>query len=498
MRAASFTRGIAVVAAVLCAPLPASAQVTIEGGGRFDTLSAALTAAQPGQVLRIEGPQTGRFVIDSPLTLRGEPGAVLDGAGTGTVLTIAADGVQIEGLVITGSGLSGDFWQSWGAAGVLVEGDRAVLTGLQVSGNAWGVIFRNGQGSELRDSQVSDNQRDGILVQGGADHTIAGNTVARNRVGIFVDSFYGDTQRVLVPLFQDPAWNQQLALAQAGAAPALRHVIADNAVRGNGSVGIRVQFHTFGIRIEGNDVFATGIERAPDPVEAAFWAEALQLTRNSPLELAGAGIAIYCLPEETVIADNTVHDNRGAGIYLSLAPRNRVEHNLVQRNAIGIDVASAQDNDLRGNVVRDNRDYGIRLAGWMMMGQGRPDRNVIHLNDLAGNGVNAFDASDRLLTAAEIADDLALMPWPEDMRVVYDNPVYRLQMAQMLVGQQQVAHNRWDDGSFGNHHDDFDTPPEGFRDTDGDGIGEAGRAIPGGGAVDSFPLTSEALAAALR
>lgn len=470
-------------------------RVSIEGGAGYATLSAALADAQPGQTLLIEGRHAGAFVVDRPLALIGTPGAVLDGAGAGSVLTLAADGIRVEGLAITGSAPAGDYWQAWGPAGVVVEGNGAVLSGLSVTGNAWGVIFRNGAGSILRDSRIADNQRDGVLVQGGTEHRIEDNAILRNRVGVFVDSYQGMTQRVLVPLLHDPAWTQQVASAQAGAVGARFHVIRGNSVQGNASTGIRVQFRASGIRIEDNDVFATGVERAPDAAEAAFWAEELHLTRNSPLDMVGSGIAIYCLPEDGVIADNRVHDNRAAGIFLSLAPRNLVAHNDVLRNAIGIDVASAQDNELVDNTVADNRDFGIRLSGWMMMGQGRPDRNLIHRNDLRGNGVNAFDASDRLLTAAEIADDMALMPWPEEMRPVYDNPVYRLQMAEIMVAHQQVAHNRWDDGVHGNHHEDFDEPREGFRDADSDGIGEEGHAIAGGGAVDHAPLTAGFLAA---
>lgn len=483
------------VLGALLAQAAGAQSVHIEGGGDYATFAAALSAAQAGQVLTIEGRHAGAFVVDRPLALIGRPGAVLDGAGAGSVLTLAADGIRVEGLAITGSAPAGDYWQAWGPAGVMVEGNGAVLSGLSVTGNAWGVIFRNGAGSVLRDSRITDNQRDGVLVQGGTEHRIEDNAILRNRVGVFVDSYQGVTQRVLVPLLHDPAWTQQVATAQAGAVGALRHVIRGNSVQGNGASGIRVQFHASGIRIEDNDVFATGIERAPDAAEAAFWAEQLHLTRNSPLDMVGSGIAIYCLPEDGVITGNRTHDNRAAGIFLSLAPRNLVSRNDVQRNAIGIDVASAQDNELVDNTVADNRDFGIRLSGWMMMGQGRPNRNLIHRNDLRGNGVNAFDASDRLLTAAEIADDMALMPWPEEMRPVYDNPVYRLQMAEMMVSRQEVAHNRWDDGVHGNHYDDFDEPAEGFRDADGDGIGEAGHAIAGGGAVDHAPLTAAALAA---
>ncbi len=46
----------------------------------------------------------GDFVVGRPLALRGEDGATLSGTGTGTVLTIAAPGVEVENLRVRGSG----------------------------------------------------------------------------------------------------------------------------------------------------------------------------------------------------------------------------------------------------------------------------------------------------------------------------------------------------------------------------------------------------------
>ena len=46
----------------------------------------------------------GGIRIDRPLTLIGQPGAVLDGAGVGNVVTVTAPGVTIRGVTIKGSG----------------------------------------------------------------------------------------------------------------------------------------------------------------------------------------------------------------------------------------------------------------------------------------------------------------------------------------------------------------------------------------------------------
>ncbi|WP_239025420.1 right-handed parallel beta-helix repeat-containing protein [Roseicyclus persicicus] len=114
------------------------------------TLAEALAVAPAGAEILLTGSHRGNFVIDRPLTLRASGAAELDGAGAGTVLTILADDVQVEGLAVTGSAAAGDYWQAWGPAGLRVEGDRARLSGLTVTGNAWGILLRGGEGTVLR------------------------------------------------------------------------------------------------------------------------------------------------------------------------------------------------------------------------------------------------------------------------------------------------------------------------------------------------------------
>ena len=73
------------------------------------SVQAAVDAAAPGDTVRLgSGIHQGPVVIAKPLTLLGMPGATLDGGRRGTVLTVRADSVVIEGLVLTGSGRSLD------------------------------------------------------------------------------------------------------------------------------------------------------------------------------------------------------------------------------------------------------------------------------------------------------------------------------------------------------------------------------------------------------
>ncbi len=90
------------------------ALVLIPGMGAARTLrvpatpgaaAAALAQAGPGDTLRLAaGLHRGPLAIGRPVVVRGEPGAIVDGGGTGTVIRISAAGAAVEDLEVRASG----------------------------------------------------------------------------------------------------------------------------------------------------------------------------------------------------------------------------------------------------------------------------------------------------------------------------------------------------------------------------------------------------------
>lgn len=94
---------------ILCAvgllvlAVPARADTLRLGEGT--SLADALARAVDGDEIVIPaGTWPGGVRIERSVTLRGEPGAVIDGGGVGTVITVLAPGVRIVDLEIRGSG----------------------------------------------------------------------------------------------------------------------------------------------------------------------------------------------------------------------------------------------------------------------------------------------------------------------------------------------------------------------------------------------------------
>lgn len=463
-----------------------------------EDLASALGATRDGDVVELsDGPFAGNFVVERRITLRGigegDARPVLDGGGTGTVLTVNAAGAVIENLTIRNSARSDSPFALWGDAGVAVHADRVEMRDLIVTANDWGVLFFPGAASSLAGSDVSDNSRDGVRIMGGRDHLIDGNTIDRNATGVSIDAFYPDRETPLV-FFADPAVVKDYAEKREHAPLSSGNVIRGNSIAGNGFYGVSMTWDSSRNRVEDNVVTMTGRVREVDPALIQAWEVGLAKVSGIAVTFDrdpyGSGISLFCLAHENRIERNHVFDNLAYGVILDLANRNVVAANRIETNRSGILVAASSQNEILRNRVDGNEAYGVRIGVDSVIKQVSAD-NFVAMNALTRNAVNAFDSSGRVVTAADIEAIVDTLPLPQVVKdQMAKNPIVRQQMINAYLAQMKPAANRWDDGTLGNHHDDFDEEAEGFRDRDGDGVSEAGKPIPGSRSVDRHPLTA--------
>lgn len=114
-------------------------------------VQAALWTLPAGSTLVLGGGvHAGPLIVDRSVVVRGEPGAVLDGAGAGSVLVIGAPDVSVEDLEVRGGGrLSQD-----DDAGVVVAADRVRLERLTVEEVYLGIDFRMASQGTVRDCRI--------------------------------------------------------------------------------------------------------------------------------------------------------------------------------------------------------------------------------------------------------------------------------------------------------------------------------------------------------
>jgi parallel beta-helix repeat protein len=145
------------------------------GQGDFYYIQEALDAAELHDSIRVSG---GVFyehlVVNKSLTLIGESAStcIIDGNGTGTVVTVNSDSVHFSGFTVRGSGNN--------ERGILVNVSReTVLIGNVISDNGYGCWLESSENDTIRDNVVQGNVW-GIYLEGSGNNTIENNTVSGN------------------------------------------------------------------------------------------------------------------------------------------------------------------------------------------------------------------------------------------------------------------------------------------------------------------------------
>ena len=190
---------VLLIGLLIASPLSAVEREVMPGKG---SLAAAIAGAAPGDVLKLrDGAYTGPVTIDRPLTVTGPRGAVVDGLGEGSVITINALDVTLAGFTITGSGRVN---QNLDAGVKIVEGaDRARIEGLLVTGNMHGIDVHGGRDTAVLANEIVGtrsprmNERgNGIYVWNSPGTRLERNVIRYGRDGIFSNasskSFYRD------------------------------------------------------------------------------------------------------------------------------------------------------------------------------------------------------------------------------------------------------------------------------------------------------------------
>lgn len=339
--------GLILLAAVC--PDPSAAQPTTwrvgaEGGPA--TVAAAIAAAGAGDTIRVAaGVHEERIVVDRPLVLIGEEGAVLDGGGRGHVV-LATASVIVRGLTIRGSGIRGDTED----AGIMVQGARAEIVGNRLEDVLYGVYLKDAPGSVVRGNAIvgkplpPPRRGDGIRLWHSSGSEVADNRVRRTRD--------------VVVYFSD------------------RLVLARNRVTEG-----RYGFHT-------------------------MYSNELRIEANRLVDNEVGTFLMYSRDVE--VRDNVFaagHGASGMGLGLKDADRVEVVGNLFVDNVDGVHLDNsprsvALTNRFEGNVFADNRSgvrllpsvSGNRFAGNAFVGNDRPvavsggtRRGQVRQNDWTGN-----------------------------------------------------------------------------------------------------------------
>jgi nitrous oxidase accessory protein len=290
---------------------------------------AALAQARAeDEVVLLPGVHPGPLLLDRAVRLRGEPGAVVDGGGEGSVVTVTASGAVVEDLEIRRSGrrvLSSD-------AGIKVESASGVtLRNLRMRDVLYGVYAERGEhlvvdGCRLTGTVTPGEGGDGNGIHLWYTHDVwlHADTVERFEDAVYLSFAY--RTRVEGCRFQDSGrygfhtmYSQDAHLA--------------SSVFTRNQAGCALMFSN-GLDVIGNDFLHN---RGP---------------RTYGLLLNSCSTGEF---RDNRLIDNTI------GIFMDNSNRNRLEGNLLQDNGWGLLLfSSCAGNVLTGNTFLNN-DYAVSL-----------------------------------------------------------------------------------------------------------------------------------------
>ena len=156
------------------------------------TVKQGIEAAQAGDTVLVKKGLyiESNLLITKPISLIGEPGAILDGEGKHEILTISGDGIVVKGLIFQNSGYSSmnDFAaiKVVDASSILIENntiDKAYFA-IHIANTTYGVVLNNVLSGLTKTEQTSGN---GIHLWKCDNMLVKGNQVKGHRDGIYFE-----------------------------------------------------------------------------------------------------------------------------------------------------------------------------------------------------------------------------------------------------------------------------------------------------------------------
>ncbi|HVS65294.1 MAG TPA: nitrous oxide reductase family maturation protein NosD [Thermoanaerobaculia bacterium] len=354
--------GLTLLAAAALAGVTGAAEIAVAPG----ELEPALRAARPGDTLKLlAGIHRGPIELGIPLRLIGEPGAILDGDGRGTVVLVRAPGVEIADLRVRGGGAD------------LGQDDAAIR-------------FDRVEGGAVLRCHV-EARGFGIYLAAGGSHRIEGNViegdaglpVARRGNGIHL--WHTERNEIL---------DNELASVRDGVYLSFAH---DNLIRGNQGERLRYGIHY--MYSERNTLMANRFTRCTGGIALMFSFDN-HIEANVTAGNARFGILLQQLERSKLVA-NLVTGN-GRGFYLENSAANRFERNHMEANGVGAYLTAGSEgnvftaNHFDGNLVQVYRNHAGRNAWW---DAGRGNRWSDYAGfDWSGDGIG--DTPYRLETSS--------------------------------------------------------------------------------------------------
>lgn len=365
------------------------------------TLQVAINSAHSGDTLRLaEGTYIGSVKIDRSLTLLGNKKSIIDGEGTGHVVTVSAPNILIKGLTIQHSGKDLDTEDS--AIFITKKGDQARIENNHFENNLIGVYLKGPDSAVVSENVIIGSQFHRVNDRGNGVYlwNTPGSVVKNNDIRYGRDGIYVTTSR-------------------------------NNVFHGNSLRDLRFAIHYM---YTNDSVVSNNTSINNDVGFALMFSHHIVAKNNRSIGDAKRGL-FFNFTNYSVIESNHVSGGTEKCVFIYNANYNQINNNSFEDCQIGIHfTAGSEQNDIYSNSFINNRTQvkyvGTRYIEWSKNGQGNYWSDNVSF-DIDNNG---------------IADQ----PYrPNDL---VDQIVWRHPMAKLLLNSPSVQILKWAQSEFPGLH----------------------------------------------
>jgi len=299
-------------------PTPTPAPTIIYVPDDYAKIQDAVNAASIGDTIIVrDGTYYENLKVDKQLTIKSENGSancIVDGGGSGNVITLNADGITIERFTVRNSG--------WWWSGINVVSNANKIAYNSITNNHYGIVLGSSSNNTIYNNIVNSNNWYGIYVDDSSNNTIYNNIAnSNNEEGIYLldssnNNIYNNTASNNGDgIYVDDSSNNN---------------IYNNTANSNNFVGIELSDSS------NNNIY-----------------------NNTANSNNGYGIELLYSSNNNIY-NNTVNSNNWAGIYLGYSSDSSIINNVMNSDGIviwGSQLQHWNTHTIEGNIVNGKPLY---------------------------------------------------------------------------------------------------------------------------------------------
>lgn len=330
-----------------------------------ENLQAMIDSMKEGAVLKLENKTySGDIVIHKGMTIIGSGKTVINGDGTGNVISVKAPHVTLSHLTVTNSSMSRDSAEEYAAVKIYTNGNT--VDHVTIRDSFHGIYLSQAHHNTIRNNDILGLGKGEIASQGNGlhifyanDNLLENNTIDGTRDGMFFD--YANNNR---------------------------------------SVGNKISHTRYGLHYmySDNNFFEKNTFTMNTGGAAIMNSNHLKLKNNQFIfNYGNQSFGLLLMQANDNNIDNNTFYMNQRGIYIDQSTRNAYLHNKIIQNQIGIELwASSNDQTFSLNQITENTIPAVTIGGkgegnsWSKDGKGNEWGSAFPLTDLNQDGIGDF------------------------------------------------------------------------------------------------------------